>query len=82
MVFKNIIFQNRYVEVKTPPPFLEKNILNFHFDYLNISLSCPNDAEIKRRLTDSLSDKVTYWAGGAQRLMEKSILKFHFLPFP
>ena len=67
---------------RPPSPFLEKNILNFHFDYLNISLSCPNDAEIKRRLTDSLSDKVTYWAGGAQRLMEKSILKFHFLPFP
>ena len=67
---------------RPPSPFLEKNILNLHFDYLNISLSCPNDAEIKRRLTDSLSDKVTYWAGGAQRLMEKSILKFHFLPFP
>ena len=39
MVFKIIIFQNRYVELETPlPPFMEKNILNFHFDYLIISL--------------------------------------------
>ena len=39
MVFKKIIFQNRYVELETPAPlFMEKNILNFHFDYLNISL--------------------------------------------
>ena len=34
MVFKRIIFQNRYVELETPP-FMEKNILNFHFDYLH-----------------------------------------------
>ena len=39
MVFKKIIFQNRYVELETPP-FMEKNILNFHFDYLTSSLSC------------------------------------------
>ena len=31
---KKIILQNRYVE----PPFMEKNILNFHFDYLHPSL--------------------------------------------
>ena len=40
MVFKKIIFQNRYVELETPaPPFMEKTILNFHFDYLHTSLS-------------------------------------------
>ena len=37
MVFKKIIFQNRYVELETPR-FMEKTILNFHFDYLNTSL--------------------------------------------
>ena len=39
MVFKIIIFQNRYVELETPPPFMEKTILNFLFDYLNPSHS-------------------------------------------
>ena len=41
MVFKKIIFQNRYVELETTPapPFMEKTILNFHFDYLTPSLS-------------------------------------------
>ena len=39
MVFKKIIFQNRYVELETPAPFMEKIILNFHFDYLNPSLT-------------------------------------------
>ena len=38
MVLKKIIFQNRYVEHETPPPFMAKNILNFHFDYLTPSL--------------------------------------------
>ena len=38
MVFKKIIFQNRYVELEAPPPFMEKTILNFHFDYLTPSL--------------------------------------------
>ena len=38
MVFKKIIFQNRYMELETPP-FMEKTILNFHFDYLNTSLT-------------------------------------------
>ena len=38
MVFKKIISQKRYVELETPPPFMEKPILNFHFDYLNPSL--------------------------------------------
>ena len=28
-----------HVELETPPPFMEKPILNFHFDYLNPSLS-------------------------------------------
>ena len=41
MVFKKIIFQNRYVALQTPsrpPPFMAKTILNFHFDFLNRSL--------------------------------------------
>ena len=43
MVFKKIIFQNRYVALETPsrppPPFMAKAILNFHFDYLTPSLT-------------------------------------------
>ena len=39
MVFKKIIFQKRYVELETPPPFMAKTILNFHFDYWNPSLN-------------------------------------------
>ena len=42
MVFKKIIFQNRYVALETPsrplPPFMANAILNFHFDYLTTSL--------------------------------------------
>ena len=38
MVFQKIIFQNRYVELQTPPPSWKKTILNFHFDYLTTSL--------------------------------------------
>ena len=37
-LFKKIIFQNRYVELETPP-LHGKNILNFHFDYLKPSLN-------------------------------------------
>ena len=37
LIFKKIIFKNRYVELETPP-FMEKTILNFHFDYLSPSL--------------------------------------------
>ena len=42
MVFKKIIFQNRYVALETPsrpPPFMANTILNFHFDYRHPSLS-------------------------------------------
>ena len=42
MVFKKIIFQNRYVALETPsrpPPFMANSILNFHFDYWNTSLT-------------------------------------------
>ena len=39
MVFKTIIFQSRLVDSRPPPPFMEKSILNFHFDYLHPSLS-------------------------------------------
>ena len=42
MVFKKIIFKNRYVALETPsrpPPFMANAILNFHFDYLTPSLS-------------------------------------------
>ena len=38
-MFFLIIFQNTYVELETPIPFMEKSILNFHFDYLTPSLS-------------------------------------------
>ena len=41
MVLKKIIFQNRYVALETPtrpPPLHGKTILNFHFDYWNLSL--------------------------------------------
>ena len=41
MVFKKIIFQNRYVALETPsrpPPFMANAILNFHFDFLTPSL--------------------------------------------
>ena len=37
MVFKKIIFQNRYVALETPS--MENTILNFHFDYPHPSLS-------------------------------------------
>ena len=39
MVLKKIIFQNRYVALETPPPFMANAILNFHFDYWHPSLS-------------------------------------------
>ena len=39
MDLKKIIFQNRYVALKTPPPFMANTILNFHFDYLHTSLT-------------------------------------------
>ena len=41
MVFKKIIFQNRYVALETPlrpPPFMANAILNFHFDFPHTSL--------------------------------------------
>ena len=41
MVFKKIIFQNRYVALETPHPFMANTILNFHFDYLHPSLNSP-----------------------------------------
>ena len=46
MVFKKIIFQNRYVALETPsrpPPFMANTILNFHFDYLHPSLRVDED---------------------------------------
>ena len=51
MFFKEIIFQNKYVKLETPLPFMEKNILNFHFDYLNTSLS---DSVTQLTITDKL----------------------------
>ena len=39
MVFKKKHFSEYvHVELETPPPLLEKSTLNFHFDYLIISL--------------------------------------------
>ena len=51
MVFKKIIFQNRYVALETPP-FMAKTILNFHFDYLNLSLSTAPAAKDSTLFTD------------------------------
>ena len=47
MVLKKIIFQNRYVELETPPPFMAKTILNFHFDYWNPSLTYSSSVHIE-----------------------------------
>ena len=61
MVFKKIIFQNRYVALETssrPPPFMENTILNFHFDYLNPSLmfsKVMTDGKSVRELFQELS---------------------------
>ena len=71
--FQKIIFQNRNVALETPPPFMAKAILNFHFDYLkpslnvpvslqNVSLTalqCSEYAEIKTSLTDRLTHTLT-----------------------
>ena len=61
MVFKKIIFQNRYVALETPsrPPFMAKAILNFNFDYLNPSLRL----SVKRRESKikELSDNEDEW---------------------
>ena len=35
-----------YVELETPPPFMAKAILNFHFDFLTPSLSS-DDSDLK-----------------------------------
>ena len=45
MDFEKIIFQNTYVELETPP-FMEKSILNFHFDYLTISLNIADNNSV------------------------------------
>ena len=39
MVFKKSFFRIGMWNSRLPPPFMEKTILNFHFDYLNPSLS-------------------------------------------
>ena len=68
MGFKKIIFQNRYVELETLPPFMEKNILNFHFDYLIISLMKKVSLDFKVKIlnptirkTDILRFYPTIW---------------------
>ena len=58
MVFKKIIFQNRYMALETPsrpPPSMAKTILNFHFDYWNPSLRY-ND-----QLTLYYKEDTDYW---------------------
>ena len=57
---KKIIFQNRYVALETPsrpPPLMAKNILNFHFGYLNPSLR--EDINEKRRFLSGIA-RITY----------------------
>ena len=53
-VLKKNIFQNTYVELETPPPrFMEKSILNFHFDYWKISLNeFERSTQVKERLAE------------------------------
>ena len=44
-----IIFQNRYVALETPsrpPPFMANAILNFHFDFLNPSLTVKTSFQV------------------------------------
>ena len=76
MVFKKIIFQNRYVELETPPPSWKKNILNFHFDYLNTRLSLSQlSVRLKRLLTEAYATwvySVTYIKSPLNQLKEKS----------
>ena len=64
---KKIIFLNRYVELEAPP-FIEKTILNFHFDYLHPPLilllvkknvkSCQLESKIGSDDNDSIGSKV------------------------
>ena len=49
MVFKKIIFQNRYVALETPsgpPPFMANTILIFHFDYPHPSLIADHELDV------------------------------------
>ena len=42
-----------YVELETPPRFMEKSILNFHFDYWKISLNeFERSTQVKERLAE------------------------------
>ena len=50
---KKIIFQNRYVALETPPPFMVKTILNFHFDYLTPSLRSLSESQSVTRDSNS-----------------------------
>ena len=49
MIFKKIIFQNRYVALETPsrpPPFMAKASLNFYLDYLTPSLTGRHENDV------------------------------------
>ena len=52
---KKSFFQNMNVELETPPTFMEKTILNFHFDYLTPSLTTTSVPE-KRGKGQKLQD--------------------------
>ena len=68
MVFKKIIFQNRYVALKIgldPPPFIANAILNFHFDFLNPSLKYKSGALVTQiQLTKTISNFNFLWCLG------------------
>ena len=45
-----------------PPPFMEKNILNFHFDYLIIRLKIVTGTHIPWLKCDGLMIELSWWS--------------------
>ena len=49
--------QNTYVELETPPNFMEKSILNFQFDYFSLTVKTELLQRIcSRNMKTSISD--------------------------
>ena len=71
-----IIFQNRYVALEAPPPFMANAIVNFHFDYPHTSLSTSlhlilgwDDLEIYTRDEDTSGGGFSSWEVGLGRVL-------------
>ena len=47
MIFKKNYFSEKVCGTRDPPPFMEKSILNFHFDYLHPSLTHTKERAFK-----------------------------------